>query len=199
MLLEHLNEGHNLNKLNLKNDFMHEFNLLTYKPMLFAINIDEEQINNLNKTQLLNDLELYLDKRNEKYLSICSALEQEISNLEEEEQIEYLKEFQLKEPALNTLIRSAYKLLSLHTFFTAGPQEIRAWTIKLNDTAYDAAGKIHTDFQKGFIKAEIYHFNDLMNYKSEAAVKEAGLIRQEGKDYIMKDGDMTLFKFNVTN
>ena len=199
MLLNHLNEGHNLNKLNLKNDFMHEFNLLTDKPMLFAINIDEEQINNSNKTQLLNDLELYLDKRNEKYLSICSALEQEISNLEEEEQTEYLKEFKLKEPVLNTLIRSAYKLLSLHTFFTAGPQEIRAWTIKLNDTAYDAAGKIHTDFQKGFIKAEIYHFNDLMNYKSEAAVKEAGLIRQEGKDYIMKDGDMTLFKFNVTN
>ena len=199
MLLNHLNEGHNLNKLNLKNDFMHEFNLLTDKPMLFAINIDENQINNSNKTQLLNDLELYLDKRNEKYLSICSALEQEISNLEEEEQTEYLKEFKLKEPVLNTLIRSAYKLLSLHTFFTAGPQEIRAWTIKLNDTAYDAAGKIHTDFQKGFIKAEIYHFNDLMNYKSEAAVKEAGLIRQEGKDYIMKDGDMTLFKFNVTN
>ena len=199
MLLNHLNEGHNLNKLNLKNDFMHEFNLLTDKPMLFAINIDEDQINNSNKTQLLNDLELYLDKRNEKYLSICSALEQEISNLKEEEQTEYLKEFKLKEPVLNTLIRSAYKLLSLHTFFTAGPQEIRAWTIKLNDTAYDAAGKIHTDFQKGFIKAEIYHFNDLMNYKSEAAVKEAGLIRQEGKDYIMKDGDMTLFKFNVTN
>ena len=97
------------------------------------------------------------------------------------------------------LIRTAYKLLSLHTFFTAGPQEIRAWTIKLNDTAYDAAGKIHTDFQKGFIKAEIYHFNDLMNYKSEVAVKEAGLIRQEGKDYVMKDGDMVLFKFNVTN
>jgi len=97
------------------------------------------------------------------------------------------------------LIRAAYKLLSLHTFFTAGPQEIRAWTIQLNDTAYDAAGKIHTDFQKGFIKAEIYHFNDLMNYKSELSVKEAGLIRQEGKDYIMKDGDMVLFKFNVTN
>ena len=130
---------------------------------------------------------------------IFVVLEQEISNLEEEEQIEYLKEFELKEPALNTLIRTAYKLLSLHTFFTAGPQEIRAWTIKLNDTAYDAAGKIHTDFQKGFIKAEIYHFDDLMKYKSEVSVKEAGLIRQEGKDYIMKDGDMVLFKFNVTN
>ena len=199
MLLEHLNQGHNLNKLNLENDFMNEFNLLTDKPMLFAVNIDEQQINKSHKSNLLNDLEKFLSERNEKFLHICSALEQEISNLEEEEQIEYLKEFELKEPALNTLIRTAYKLLSLHTFFTAGPEEIRAWTIKLNDTAYDAAGKIHTDFQKGFIKAEIYHFDDLMKYKSEVSVKEAGLIRQEGKDYIMKDGDMVLFKFNVTN
>ena len=199
MLLKHLNEGHNLNKLNLENDLMHEFNLLTDKPILFAVNIDENQINSTNKITLLKNLESYLNDRNEKYLHICSTLEQEISTLDTDEQLEYLKEFNLKEPALNTLIRTAYKILLLHTFFTAGPQEIRAWTIKLNDTAYDAAGKIHTDFQKGFIKAEIYHFNDLINYKSEILVKEAGLIRQEGKDYIMKDGDMVLFKFNVTN
>ena len=199
MLLKHLNEGHNINKLNLENDLIHEFNLLTDKPILFAINIDENQINSTNKITLLKNLESYLNDRNEKYLHICSTLEQEISTLDTDEQLEYLKEFNLKEPALNTLIRTAYKILLLHTFFTAGPQEIRAWTIKLNDTAYDAAGKIHTDFQKGFIKAEIYHFNDLINYKSELSVKEAGLIRQEGKDYIMKDGDMVLFKFNVTN
>ena len=199
MLLNHLNDGHNLNQLNLENDLMQEFNQLTDKPIQFAVNIDEKQINQSDKTVLLSDLESYLNNRNEKYLHICSALEQEISTLEENEQLEYLKEFNLKEPALNTLIKNAYKILSLHTFFTAGPQEIRAWTIKLNDTAYDAAGKIHTDFQKGFIKAEIYHFNDLMTYKSELSVKEAGLIRQEGKDYIMKDGDMVLFRFNVTN
>ena len=90
-------------------------------------------------------------------------------------------------------------MLSLHTFFTAGVQEIRAWTIKLNDTAYDAAGKIHTDFQKGFIKAEIYHFTDLLKHQKELAVKDAGLIKQEGRDYIVKDGDIILFKFNVTN
>ena len=199
ILLKHLNEGHNINKLNLDSKIINEFNLLTDKPMLFAINIDEKQINKANKTNLLNDLETYLNQRNEQYLHICSTLEQEISSLDEVEQIEYLKEFNLKEPALKILIKTAYKLLSLHTFFTAGPQEIRAWTIKLNDTAYVAAGKIHTDFQKGFIKAEIYHFNDLMIYKSELSVKEAGLIRQEGKDYIMKDGDMVLFRFNVTN
>ena len=90
-------------------------------------------------------------------------------------------------------------MLSLHTFFTAGVQEIRAWTVKLNDTAYDAAGKIHTDFQKGFIKAEIYHFTDLLKYENELAVKVAGLIKQEGKEYIVKDGDIILFKFNVTS
>ena len=90
-------------------------------------------------------------------------------------------------------------MLSLHTFFTAGPQEIRAWTIQINDNAFDAAGKIHTDFQKGFIKAEVYHYLDLLKYKSELSVKEAGLVKQEGKEYIVKDGDIMLFKFNVTS
>ena len=197
MLLEHLNEGHNLNKLNLENDFMHEFNLLTDKPILFAVNIDEQQINSSQKTNLLNDLETYLNNRKEKYLHICSALEQEISTLEEEEQIEYLKEFSLQEPALNTLIKTAYKLLSLHTFFTAGPQEIRAWTMQLNDTAYDAAGKIHTDFQKGFIKAQTYNLKDLITHKSEEAVKSAGKMRLEGKNYVVSEGDIIFFKFNV--
>ena len=177
---------------------MNELNLLTDKPTLFVINIDENDVNN-NKSHLLSELENYLTNRNENYLSICSALEQEISSLNDDEQIEYLKEFNLTEPVLNQLIRTAYKMLSLQTFFTAGPKEIRAWTIKINDTAYDAAGKIHTDFQKGFIKAEIYHFEDLIKHKNELIVKESGLIRQEGKEYIVKDGDMILFKFNVTN
>ena len=119
--------------------------------------------------------------------------------LDKKEQLDFLKEFNLKEPALNTLIKDSYRKLSLHTFFTAGPEEIRAWAIKLKDTAYDAAGKIHTDFQRGFIKAEVFHINDLIKFKSEISVKEAGLIRQEGKDYIMKDGDIVFFKFNVTN
>ena len=197
-LLNHLNDGKILNQLNIQNDIMKELNLLTDKPVLFVNNVDENDLNN-KKTNLLSELENYLNNRNENYLNICSALEQEISSLEEEDQIEYLKEFNLSEPVLNQLIRTAYTMLSLHTFFTAGPKEIRAWTIKINDTAYDAAGKIHTDFQKGFIKAEIYHYDDLMKYNNELAVKEAGLIRQEGKEYIVKDGDMILFKFNVTN
>ena len=197
-ILHHLNNGKILNQLNIQHELMKELNLLTDKPVLFVINIAENDINN-NPSVLLSELESYLSNRNENYLNICSALEQEISSLDEDEQTEYLKEFNLAEPVLNQLIRTAYTMLSLHTFFTAGPKEIRAWTIKINDTAYDAAGKIHTDFQKGFIKAEIYHYEDLIKYKSELAVKEAGLIRQEGRDYIVKDGDMILFKFNVTN
>ena len=198
LLLNHLNDGKILNQLDIKDDIMKELNLLTDKPVLFVVNVAENDIHN-KKSNLLLELENYLNSRSENYLNICSALEQEISSLDDDEQIEYLKEFSLAEPVLNQLIRTAYKMLSLHTFFTAGPKEIRAWTIKINDTAYDAAGKIHTDFQKGFIKAEIYHYEDLMKYNNELAVKEAGLIRQEGKEYIVKDGDMILFKFNVTN
>ena len=198
-LLNHLNEGNNLNQLDIEHELMQELNLLTDKPILFVINVSEEDISDPDSSAELLKLQKYFSARNEKYINICSSLEQEISNLDENEQKEYLKEFGVEEPVLNSLIRKAYKMLSLHTFFTAGPEEIRAWTIRLNDNAYDAAGKIHTDFQKGFIKAEIYHFNDLMNHKSELLVKEAGLIRQEGRDYIMKDGDMVLFKFNVTN
>ena len=199
LLLDHLNKGNNLNKLNIEEDLMKELNLLTDKPILFVINVNEDNILGTHKMEKLINLQEYLVKRQENYINICSSLEQEISTLNEEEQLDYLQEFNLEEPVLNHLIRNAYTMLSLHTFFTAGPQEIRAWTIKINDTAYDAAGKIHTDFQKGFIKAEIFNFLDLIKYKNEQGVKEAGLIRQEGKEYIVKDGDMILFKFNVTS
>ena len=198
-LLNHLNNGNNLNQLDIENELMKELNLLTDKPILFVVNVSEDDIIQTEHTEQLIKLHEYLNSRNENYINICSSLEQEISNLEEEEQKEYLKEFGVEEPVLNSLIRKAYNMLSLHTFFTAGPQEIRAWTIKLNDNAYDAAGKIHTDFQKGFIKAEVYHFLDLLKYKDELAVKEAGLIKQEGKEYVVKDGDIMLFKFNVTS
>ena len=198
-LLSHLNDGKNLNTLNNDHELMRELNLLTDKPILFVINVSEEDIiDGINNTAL-NLLHEYLNSRNENFVNICSSLEQEIAGLEDIDQKEYLEEFGLKEPALNSLIRKAYKMLSLHTFFTAGPQEIRAWTIQINDNAFDAAGKIHTDFQKGFIKAEVYHYLDLLKYKSELSVKEAGLIKQEGKEYIVKDGDIMLFKFNVTS
>ena len=198
-LLSHLNDGKNLNILNNDHELMRELNLLTDKPILFVINVSEEDIIDGTNNTALNLLHEYLNSRNENFVNICSSLEQEIAGLEDIDQKEYLEEFGLKEPALNSLIRKAYKMLSLHTFFTAGPQEIRAWTIQINDNAFDAAGKIHTDFQKGFIKAEVYHYLDLLKYKSELSVKEAGLIKQEGKEYIVKDGDIMLFKFNVTS
>lgn len=198
-LLNHLNEGNNLNQLDIEHELMQDLNLLTDKPILFVINVSEEDISEPDSSAELLKLQKYFNARNEKYINICSSLEQEISNLDENEQKEYLKEFGVEEPVLNSLIRKAYKMLSLHTFFTAGPEEIRAWTIRLNDNAYDAAGKIHTDFQKGFIKAEVYHYSDLIKYNNELAVKEAGLIKQEGKEYIVKDGDIMLFKFNVTS
>jgi len=198
-LLSHLNDGKNLNTLNNDHELMRELNLLTDKPILFVINVSEEDIIDGTNNTALNLLHEYLNSRNENFVNICSSLEQEIAGLEDIDQKEYLEEFGLKEPALNSLIRKAYKMLSLHTFFTAGPQEIRAWTIQINDNAFDAAGKIHTDFQKGFIKAEVYHYLDLLKYKSELSVKEAGLIKQEGKEYIVKDGDIMLFKFNVTS
>ena len=198
-LLNHLNEGNNLNQLDIEHELMQDLNLLTDKPILFVINVSEEDISDPDSSTELLKLQKYFNARNEKYINICSSLEQEISNLDENEQKEYLKEFGVEEPVLNSLIRKAYKMLSLHTFFTAGPEEIRAWTIRLNDNAYDAAGKIHTDFQKGFIKAEVYHYSDLIKYNNELAVKEAGLIKQEGKEYIVKDGDIMLFKFNVTS
>lgn len=198
-LLSHLNDGNNLNKLNIEHDLMRELNLLTDKPILFVVNVSENDIIESENNNQLVELHEYLKSRNENYINICSSLEQEISGLDEAEQKEYLKEFGVEEPVLNSLIRKAYKMLSLHTFFTAGVQEIRAWTIQLNDNAYDAAGKIHTDFQKGFIKAEVYHFSDLIKYKNELGVKEAGLIKQEGKEYIVRDGDIMLFKFNVTS
>ena len=198
-LLSHLNDGNNLNKLNIEHDLMRELNLLTDKPILFVVNVSENDIIESENNDQLVELHEYLKSRNENYINICSSLEQEISGLDEAEQKEYLKEFGVEEPVLNSLIRKAYKMLSLHTFFTAGVQEIRAWTIQLNDNAYDAAGKIHTDFQKGFIKAEVYHFSALIKYKNELGVKEAGLIKQEGKEYIVRDGDIMLFKFNVTS
>jgi ribosome-binding ATPase YchF (GTP1/OBG family) len=128
---------------------------------------------------------------------ICSALEAEIAQLPKEEQKEFLDSIHAEEPGLNRLIFEAYKLLGLYTYFTAGVKEVRAWTIKKGFKAPQAAGVIHTDFEKGFIRAETYHCDDLFEFKSEAAVKEAGKYRIEGKEYVVKDGDILFFRFNV--
>jgi len=129
---------------------------------------------------------------------ICGKFEAELGDLEtEEEKQEFLAELGLKEPGLSNLIHAAYRLLGLRTFFTAGEDECRAWTIRVGDKAPQAAGVIHTDFERGFIKAEVYHFEDLATLGSEHAVKVAGKLRQEGKEYVVQDGDVIFFKFNV--
>src|SRR6185312_4844566 len=130
-------------------------------------------------------------------LMICSQMEAEIAQLEPAERGEFLASMGIKEPGLHRLIRESYRLLNLVTYFTAGEKEVRAWTIHRGDKAPQAAGVIHTDFERGFIRAETYHCEDLFKYKSEGAVKEAGKYRSEGKDYVVQDGDIMLFRFNV--
>ena len=171
------------------------FNLLTSKPVLYACNVNEDDASNGN-----NFTKNIFDKaKTEKCdaIIISGSIESEIAMLEETEKKEFLKDLNLKESGLNRLIRTGFNLLDLITFFTVGPKETRAWTIKNNSTAPEAAGIIHTDFQKGFIRAETISYDDYLNFKSEQAAKDAGRMRVEGADYIVKDGDVFHFRFNV--
>ena len=139
----------------------------------------------------------HAQKESSPVIPICGKIEAEISELEESEKKEFLKEMGMIEPGLSRVIRAGYELLGLLTYFTAGPQEVKAWTIRKNWKAPQAAGVIHTDFEKGFIKAEVYHFEDLLKLKSEQAIRDAGLLRLEGRDYTVKDGDILHFRFAV--
>ncbi|MEK2646119.1 redox-regulated ATPase YchF [Bdellovibrio sp. BCCA] len=176
--------------------FLREMHLLTAKPVLYAMNVSDTDF-----AAGGNDWTKAVEKRaaeeNNNTILICSAMEAEISLLPPEERKEFLEAMNAEEPGLNRLIREAYKLLGLQTYFTAGEKEVRAWTIRAGTKAPQAAGVIHTDFEKGFIRAETYHCEDLFSYKSEQAVKEAGKYRLEGKEYIVKDGDILFFRFNV--
>ncbi len=175
---------------------MYEMHLLTAKPTLYVCNVSEDEF--LAGKSAMADLvsERAKSERNLS-LQICSQMEAEISQLEPSERGEFLNSMGIKEPGLNRLIREAYSLLNLITYFTAGEKEVRAWTIRKGTKAPGAAGVIHTDFERGFIRAETYHYEDLLNFKSESAVKEAGKYRSEGKDYVVSDGDIMLFRFNV--
>ncbi len=175
--------------------YSRDLHLITQKPVLYLANTDEDGMKTKNPWILA--VEERAAKEKAQVVQICGALEAEISQLEPVERKEFLKEMGLEEPGLNVLIRGAYKLLNLITYFTAGVQEVRAWTIINGTKAPGAAGVIHSDFEKGFIRAETYACEDLFKYHSEAAVKEKGLYRQEGKEYIVKDGDVLFFKFNV--
>jgi len=172
-----------------------ELFLITAKPMLYVANVDEAGLANGNEWTAA--VEKRAAEEGSQVVRISGAMEAEIAQLEPAERVEFLKEMGLEEPGLNRLIRSAYKLLDLITYFTAGVQEVRAWTIHRGTKAPGAAGVIHSDFERGFIRAECYSYDDLVTYGSEQAVKEKGLYRSEGKDYVVKDGDILFFKFNV--
>ncbi len=169
--------------------------LITTKPILYTANVDEEELNKDN--EYTKSVKEYSLKMNSKYLKLSGSIEMEISKLPLEEQSDFLNMYSLQSSGLNQLIQLSYSLLGLQTYFTAGEKEIKAWTIKKGFSAPEAAGVIHSDFQRGFIKAEIYNIEDLEKYHSEHELKNAGKIRQEGKEYTVQDGDIILFRFNV--
>lgn len=177
--------------------FLKDMHLLTIKPVLYVCNVAESEYTSGQKSDWVKQVEEHAKSEGNQCLAICSAIEAEISQLPMEDRVEFIKSLGMEEPGLNRLIREAYKLLNLITYFTAGEKEVRAWTIHKGTKAPGAAGVIHTDFERGFIRAETYHCEDLFNLKSEPAVKEAGKYRSEGKEYIVKDGDIMLFRFNV--
>ncbi len=171
------------------------FFLLTTKPIIYAANISEDEIG--SEPEGVNRLRDLASKDGDQVLVISAKIEEELSQLEPEEKEMFLGEYGLEESGLNRLVKASYKLLGLISFLTAGESEVRAWTITEGTKAPQAAGKIHSDFERGFIRAEIIAYDEFMKYKSMTAAKEKGLVRSEGKEYVMQDGDITLFRFNV--
>ncbi|MCO4769603.1 MAG: redox-regulated ATPase YchF [Deltaproteobacteria bacterium] len=169
--------------------------LITSKPVLFVCNVDEDGL--LEENEHVATVRALAEKQGAGVVTICAKVEAELSELEPEEREEFLAELGLTEPGLALLARETYRLLGLQTYFTAGPKEIRAWTIKVGAKAPQAAGVIHTDFERGFIKAEVYTIPNLQEHLTEAGLKSAGLLRIEGKEYVVSDGDVMHFRFNV--
>ena len=197
---QNLEEGKSARAIDFNEDeqeMVKEMFLLTTKPILYIANISEEQIENAENDELVLKVKEYAAKENAEVIPLCVKIEEELSGLEDEDKKEMLEALELEESGLDKVIKKSYDLLGLMSFLTAGEPEVRAWTIKKGTKAPQAAGKIHSDIERGFIKAEIVSYDDLMKEGSMVAAKEKGLVRQEGKDYIMQDGDIVLFKFNV--
>ena len=178
-------------------DILKDIFLLTNKPIMYIANISEEQLNNIENDEYFKQLANYAKKEKSEVIPICVKMEEEISSMAEEDKKEILDALGLEQSGLDTLIKKSYDLLGLMSFLTAGETEVRAWTIKKGTKAPEAAGKIHSDIQRGFIKAETISYEDFIKAGSMNEAKEKGLVRQEGKDYIMREGDIVLFKFNV--
>jgi len=171
------------------------FGFLTAKPVLYVANVDENDL--LGEGELVQKVRQRAETEGGVVVPVCAKLESELAELDEADRKELLESVGLEEPALALLARAAYRLLGLQSYFTAGPKEIRAWTIPIGATGPQAAGVIHTDFERGFIRAEIYSVDDLQTHKTEAAIRSAGKLRTEGKDYVVQDGDVCNFLFNV--
>ncbi|MCX2982489.1 redox-regulated ATPase YchF [Halieaceae bacterium IMCC14734] len=196
-LLPHLNEALPARALDLDDDeraLVGTLHLLTIKPTMYIANVDED---GMDGNEHVAQVKKLADAENAVMVVICNKLEAEISELEDDERDEFLAELGLEEPGLDRVIRAGYNLLHLHTYFTAGEKEVRAWTVKVGATAPQAAGVIHTDFQKGFIRAEVVGYDDFIANSGEQGAKDAGRWRLEGKEYVVQDGDIMHFRFNV--
>ena len=196
-LSAHINEGRPARTLIIPDPMVvlvRDLHLLTMKKVLFIANVDEE---GFDDNPLLSEVESIAMSEQAEVVAICNKLEAEIAELEDEERLEFLSDLGMSEPGLDRVIRAGYRLLGLQTYFTAGPKEVRAWTVRSGATAPQAASVIHTDFEKGFIRAEVIGFDDFVEGRGEAGAKEAGKWRLEGKDYLVQDGDVVHFRFNV--
>jgi GTP-binding protein YchF len=196
-LREHLNAGHPARSLAMSDDDrkdLRELHLLTIKPVMYVANVNESGFTN---NPHLDVVRARASKEGAVVVPVCAAIEAEIAQLDDAEKVEFLKDLGLDEPGLNRVIRGAYQLLGLQTYFTAGPKEVRAWTVRRGATAPQAAGVIHTDFERGFIRAEVIGYDDYIAGRGEGGAKEAGKLRLEGKDYVVREGDVMHFRFNV--
>jgi hypothetical protein len=194
---EHLDSGQPVRGMGLDKDqtaLIRDLQLLTTKPTMYIANVSEDGFEN---NPALAAVQTLAEQENAIVVPICASIESEIADLEDEEKADFLAELGQEEPGLNRVIRSGYQLLGLHTYFTAGVKEVRAWTVKLGATAPEGAGVIHTDFQKGFIRAEVVGYDDFVAFNGEQGAKDAGKWRLEGKEYIISDGDVMHFRFNV--
>ncbi|MEO7773972.1 MAG: redox-regulated ATPase YchF [Steroidobacteraceae bacterium] len=196
-LRDHLNDGKPARSLVVTEEErreLRELHLLTLKPIMYVANVDESGFSN---NPHLDKVMARAKTEGAVVVAICAAIEAEIAQLEEADRAEFLADLELSEPGLNRVIRGAYQLLGLYTYFTVGPKEVRAWTVRAGSTAPQAAGVIHTDFERGFIRAEVIAFADFIAGKGEAGAKEAGKLRLEGKEYVVHEGDVMHFRFNV--
>ncbi len=196
-ILKHVEDGHMVRSLDLSKEELNAvkyLNFLTVKPTMYIANVNDDGFEN---NPYLDVVKAIAEKENAVVVAVCAEIEGELSEMEDEDRDEFMAEMGLEEPGLNRVINSGYGLLNLQTYFTAGVKEVRAWTVKQNATAPQAAGVIHTDFEKGFIRAEVVAYDDFIEFNGESGAKEAGKWRLEGKDYNVKDGDVVHFRFNV--